>query len=148
MNKHRFAAGVLGMALFVAMAGVAAGHAEFESADPAPGTSLEAAPETITIWFTQSLQAPDSWIRVFTADGVRVDQNDSRILSENDHSMVVSLRSGLGEGAYSVSWQSLAADGDGLTGSFQFGIRQAASAETQDDHSDSDGHDHSDGHSH
>ena len=148
MTRKGIVAGFLALALVAAMVGGAAGHAEFETSDPAPGTSLDAAPEAITIRFTQSLQPPDSWIRVFTADGVRVDQNDSRILADNDHSMVVSLRSGLGEGAYSVSWQSLAPDGDGLTGSFQFGIRQATSTETHDDHSHSDGHDHGDGHGH
>ena len=51
--------------------------------------------------------------------------------------MTVSLRPGLSPGLYTVSWQNLSEDGDGLTGSFQFGIGVApvagGSTEMDDD---------------
>ena len=112
----------LSMVLLFSTTSEVLGHAHFDQSDPAPGTELVAAPGAVTSWFTEELQAQDSWIRVFASDGTRADLDDSRILSDDEKGLTVSLRPGLGRGTYSVSWQNLAKDGDGLTGSFRFGI--------------------------
>jgi methionine-rich copper-binding protein CopC len=59
---------------------------------------------------------------VLTDDGGRVDLNDSTIVGDDHRGLTVHLRPGLPQGFYTVSWQNVATDGDGLTGSYRFGV--------------------------
>jgi copper transport protein len=86
----------------------------------------------VTIWFTEEVQTDESWIHVLASDGTRVDTDDSAYVGDNDAALKVSLRPNLAAGTYTVSWQSLSYDGDGVAGSFSFGVGAAASDETDE----------------
>lgn len=95
-------------------------HANFDHAEPGPGAMLNAAPALVTIWFSEELQPEQSWIHVLTSDGARVDLDDSALLPDSETALAVDLQPGLPPGTYTVSWQNLSQDGDGLAGSYQF----------------------------
>jgi methionine-rich copper-binding protein CopC len=135
---------LFGVALLLSTASSAFSHANFESSDPAPDATVMAPPATVTIWFTEDVQAEDTWIRVFASDGTRVDMENSWIQPSNERELTVGLRSGLARGTYTVSWQNVAkADGHGQTGSFRFGIGEAPMAmDDHDHHEEMHDHDH------
>jgi methionine-rich copper-binding protein CopC len=110
-------------------------HARFEGADPAPGATVDAAPNAVTIWYTEAIDLRESWIRVFDPSGVRVDLEDSAIPADNLKALTVHLRPNLPAGVYVVTWQNLSEDGDGPNGSFRFGIGTGTpSSSGEDDH--------------
>jgi copper transport protein len=110
-------------------------HARFERSDPAPGAAVGSSPAAVTIWYTEALDPRESWIHVIDASGVRVDLDNSVIPTDAPQALTVHLRPNLPEGVYLVTWQNLSEDGDGLNGSFRFGIGTAAPASSGgDDH--------------
>jgi copper transport protein len=136
---------LLSISLLLLTAGSVLSHANFDASDPAPGAAVAAPPTTVTIWFTEEVQADDTWIRVFASDGTRVDLDNSQIQPSNERELTVGLRAGLSGGIYTVSWQNVAkADGHGLTGSFRFGIGAAPAADDDhdDEHEEMQDHDH------
>src|SRR3954469_3349256 len=71
--------------------------------DPAPGAVLQAAPASITGYFTSDIRRDPNWsfIHVEDAQGQRVDTGDSA-LSTDRLQMTATLKPGLAPGAYLV----------------------------------------------
>lgn len=114
----------------LSLPGFVSAHAELVSGAPRDGAVLDAAPRSIRAVFTDVFDLSGSSLTVEDASGQRVDQDDIR-LDDTDASqktMLVTLKSGLGAGAYTVRWKTLAADGDTTEGSWSFSVRAAAAA--------------------
>ena len=54
-------------------------HAYLDRAEPRVGSSVSAAPRTLSLWFTQNLEPAFSTVQVVNAAGARVDQGKARI---------------------------------------------------------------------
>ncbi len=105
------------------------GHAAPERFDPAPGAVLDAAPARADGWFIQDVrrQGDASFIKVFDADGSRVDDGSPVIDDADRRHAYVNLNPGLGAGRYMVAWQTLSDEDDELDGGcFWFFVGQAA----------------------
>jgi putative copper export protein/methionine-rich copper-binding protein CopC len=106
----------------------ALGHAKPDTSHPPPGGQLPDSPGEVQITFTQTPDPEESWIRVFDADGERVDEGSTRV--DADTAAVV-LPEDLGEGGYKVEWQALSkVDGHTTRGSFGFAVGEARAPET------------------
>jgi methionine-rich copper-binding protein CopC len=107
---------------------LASAHSRPIRFDPAPGTILNAAPAQVMGWFTQPLRRDPNWnfLQVTDAQGARVDTGEA-VLSADRKQMTVSLRPGLGEGRYLVTWRTWD-DNDGriFGDCYAFFIGQAA----------------------
>ena len=81
--------------------------------DPAPGAVLQAAPASVTGYFSSDIRRDPNWsfIQVTDAQGQRVDTGETA-LSTDRLQMTATLKSGLGPGTYLVSWRTWD-DGDG-----------------------------------
>jgi hypothetical protein len=95
-------------------------HALLDHAEPRVGNKVAAAPNEVTLWFTQKLEPVFSTITVTNAAGQRVDTGKTRV--SGDH-MTISLRPG-GTGTYRVKWRVLSADTHTTDGSFSFQVGQ------------------------
>jgi len=122
----RIATGLLGLTLLVVTATNAFAHSHYDHSTPGDGETVQAAPTSVTIWYTEGLQAQNSWIHVLTEAGQRVDMDDSVLTGDDNTGLMVHLQPNLPAGLYTVSWQNLSEDGDGLTGQYKFGIGMAA----------------------
>ncbi|MBI2916984.1 MAG: copper resistance protein CopC/CopD [Chloroflexi bacterium] len=112
--------------LWLLPAGLAYAHASLVSADPAPNSAVQQAPERVTVGFSEPLEAGFSDIRVLDAQGRRVDQGDSAVDSQRPTVMSVTLQP-LPNGTYTVVWTTLSAvDGHLLRGSYVFHVGEAA----------------------
>ena len=106
---------------------LALAHSRPTRFDPSPGSVLDAAPASVTGWFTEDLRrAAESFIQVSDDNGTTVSAGDTNIAADR-RQMTVNLQSGLGEGRYIVYWSTLDdGDGDVFSGCYAFFVGQAA----------------------
>ena len=112
------------------MGGVVFAHANLASADPAPDSVLEQAPDRVLIRFTEPLEPSFSEIRVLDSSGARVDNGDSAVDPINPVVMSVSLGT-MADGTYTVGWKNVSTvDGHRVRGSFVFSVGEPTGVAT------------------
>ena len=105
--------------LFAALASTGAfAHAFLDHASPRVGSTVQAAPNELTLSFTQNLEPAFSNVQVTGPNGARVDQGKAQI---SGNTMRVGLRPA-GAGTYHVHWQALSVDTHKTQGSFTFHV--------------------------
>ena len=115
------------VALALAGARPALAHAELVISDPPANAILPAAPERITLTFSESVEPGFTQAQVLDAQRQRVDKGDAR-LSDDRHSLSLGLNTPFPDGTYLVSWRALSSvDGHITAGSFPFTIGKTAS---------------------
>src|SRR4051812_5608737 len=96
--------------------------------DPAPGAVLQAAPASVTGYFSSDIRRDPNWsfIQVTDAQGQRVDTGETALGSDRLQ-MTATLKPGLAPGAYMVAWRTWD-DGDAeiFGDCFVFYVGQAA----------------------
>ncbi len=112
-------AALIPMLLWLAT-GAASAHAALDHAEPASGATVAAAPQEVTLSFTEKLEPAFSTVTVTDASGQRVDTGDTRVEGSQ---MSVALRPG-GSGTYHVTWRVLSVDTHKTNGSFTFQVGQ------------------------
>ena len=123
MNTSRWRGPVLALAVAVS-AVVATGvvpvlaHAEFVSSDPANGATLAIAPTTITLTFSEGLNAAKS---TFSLNQNGANVATGKAASDGATTMTATGLS-LAPGSYVIRWTSVAADGDLLRGTVTFTV--------------------------
>lgn len=109
---------VLAGAVLGITAAPAFAHAELVESDPAPGAVLERSPATITLQFTETVEADTSGVRVFDTDGARVDQGGTEVSGRTVRLPLPSLD----DGSYVVTWRVVSGDSHPIQGAFTFQI--------------------------
>ncbi|UAJ81734.1 copper resistance protein CopC/CopD (plasmid) [Leifsonia sp. ZF2019] len=99
----------------------AAAHAVLESSDPVDGSRIAAAPGQVTFTFDESVQLPENATASLSDHGTRVDAGAAH-LTGGGKTVVVPLEKGLADGAYTVSYRVVSADGHVVTGAIRFGL--------------------------
>ena len=109
------------LGFLVALAAPASAHATLLSSDPADGTSLAAAPATVTLRFSEHVQVDPDAVRVVNESGGRVDMADAHTVGAGD-TVMAGLHGALATGTYLVSWHVISADTHPVSGGFNFGV--------------------------
>jgi copper resistance protein C len=97
-------------------------HAHLQSANPAVGSTVAAAPTNVTCNFSEALEQHFSKLEVQDASGKRVDSGDMHLASGNGKQMLVGLPK-LGAGVYTVIWHATSVDTHKTEGSFTFTVQ-------------------------
>ena len=117
---------LIGISWWLTPADVSA-HANLASAEPAPNSELDTAPDRIIIWFTEPLEPGLSSIEVLDTTGQRVDLDNSVVDDLNQLVMSVGLGD-IRNGTYTVAWKNVSTvDGHRVRGSFVFAVGQPLS---------------------
>src|SRR5215210_8355550 len=98
-------------------------HANFERSEPAANERLTGGqpPLKVRVWFTEQVEAGYSELNVFDKNGSRVDVGDSHLLPGEPRALEVSIKPGLPDGFYTVTYKNVSAeDGHVIKGSFGF----------------------------
>ncbi|WP_328955971.1 FixH family protein [Kitasatospora purpeofusca] len=116
--------GVLGavLALLLAGAGPASAHAALQSADPAQNAVLPAAPQAVTLTFSEAVSLSSDSVRVLDPTGRAVDSGSPTHADGKDNTARVGLGSGLANGTYTVAWRAVSEDSHPIGGAFTFSI--------------------------
>ncbi|WP_395295008.1 FixH family protein [Kitasatospora hibisci] len=116
--------GVLGavLALMLAGAGPAAAHATLQSTDPAQNSVLAAAPQAVTLTFSEAVSLSGDSVRVLDPAGKAVDTGNPAHADGKDNTARVGLNAGLAGGTYTVAWRAVSEDSHPIGGAFTFSI--------------------------
>jgi methionine-rich copper-binding protein CopC len=114
----------LAFLFFLVLAGAARleAHAFLQQAEPGVGSTLQASPNEIKIWFTEKVEPAFSKIQVFAASGQEVDKRDVHVDRADPALLQVSLPQ-LAAGTYNVVWRVVSVDTHVTEGSFSFHVR-------------------------
>jgi copper resistance protein C len=122
MVNQRMIVAAAVLAAAVTLAGPSAhAHAFLDHASPAVGSTVPAAPASVTMWFTQELEPAFTTATVTDASGSRVDTGPAQVDPSNRTELKVSLKK-LAAGTYTVSWHALSVDTHTTTGHFSFTV--------------------------
>jgi methionine-rich copper-binding protein CopC len=106
-------------ALFMAFgANGAQAHAFLDHAEPAVGSTVQAAPRELALSFTENLEPAFSAVEVTDSNGAKVDQGKARVSATT---MRIGLKP-LPPGTYLVRWHALSVDTHKTEGSFSFHV--------------------------
>ncbi|MFB7619667.1 FixH family protein [Kitasatospora sp. NPDC056181] len=124
--RRRIAAlfGVLGavLTLMLAGAGPASAHATLQSTDPAQNSVVAAAPQTVTLTFSEAVSLSGDSVRVLDPAGRAVDTGNPAHADGRDNTARVGLNSGLAGGTYTVAWRAVSEDSHPIGGAFTFSV--------------------------
>ena len=104
--------------LLIVSAPVAHAHASLSHASPSGGSALSAAPQEVTLTFTDTLEAAFSKLTVTDANGTEVSQGKAQV---NANVMRVGLKP-LSVGIYKVNWRAVSTDTHKTEGNFTFSV--------------------------
>ena len=96
-------------------------HAFLDHASPAVGSSVQAGPAIVTLWFTQDLEPAFSDVTVTNEAGQRVDLGNAHIAQGSPAQLQIGLKP-LQPGTYTVSWHVVSVDTHPTQGTFTFEV--------------------------
>jgi copper resistance protein C len=105
--------------LLIVSAPAAHAHASLTQATPSAGSTLSAAPQEVTLTFTDTLEAAFSKITFTDDNGIEVSQGKGQV---NGNVMRASLKS-LTAGSYKVNWRAVSTDTHKTEGNFTFSVK-------------------------
>lgn len=116
-------------ALVLAESGVTFAHAHFKTATILPGSTITAAPATLTLTFDEETSSTQTKLSVTDASGKAVDKGDLKVAGTN---ATVSLNP-LTDGKYTVTFRSFTEDDSGIVnGSYTFTVASGSAAAAGD----------------
>lgn len=104
----------------IATAVRAEAHAFLIRAEPRVGSKVNNAPTEVRVWFSETVQASASSIKIFDASGNQVDKKDTHSDRADRTVLCVSLLPALTPGTYKVVWRVTSADTHVTSGDFHF----------------------------
>ncbi len=104
-----------------ALASPALAHALLRKATPGVGSTVTAAPATVTLVFSEGVEPTFSTIAVSDARGARFDSGDPRTAPGDEKTLIVALKA-LPAGVYTVEWHATSVDTHKTQGKFTFTV--------------------------
>ena len=111
------------LALGVVAAPAAQAHDELVSVEPADGSTVETAPDRVTLTFEEPAVALGTVIEVKGPDGSVVSTGDAVLV---DSTVSQAIAGDLPAGEYTVTWRVTSQDGHAVSGTFGFTAAEAA----------------------
>jgi copper transport protein len=106
----------------------AAAHAELVSTTPERGAQVDAAPGQVAFRFNEPVEAGFGAVRVFDAEGDRVDEGELIRPGDGSEAVGVALRGDLPDGSYTATYRVVSADSHPIAGGFVFTVGHGGAA--------------------
>jgi copper transport protein len=108
--------------VLVAPAAPAFAHAQLVGTSPANGARLDAAPDEVTLEFSESVNLVRDGVRLLDGSGAVRGDGPARIDPDSSTRVLVPVPAGLGTGVYTVVWRVVSSDSHPIHGAFVFGV--------------------------
>lgn len=112
----------------LAVPATASAHATLEGSVPSRGATVKEAPEAVVFRFSEPVEGNFGSVRVYDAEGERVDGGDAFHPNGEAAKLAVPLKSDLPDGSYTATYRVVSADGHIVSGGFVFSIGKAGRA--------------------
>ena len=109
---------LLGLVLPLVWVGPASAHAALVGSDPGDGSTLTAAPTSITFTFNENVASP-AYVAITAPDGSQADVTDIRAVDDTVSATVADVDQ---KGTYSASYRVVSADGHPVTGTLTYDV--------------------------
>lgn len=117
------AACALAFLLSIATAPAALAHAHLKHQYPAADAAVTAAPQALTLNFSEGIEPKFSGVSI-TGDKQQIVKTGAVKRAENDNTqLIVPLEQALTPGTYSVDWHVVSVDGHKTKGSYHFSVK-------------------------
>ena len=120
----------LALAALALLPATAGAHALLKSTTPERGARLDAAPEQVSLRFSEPVEAEFGAVRVFDSEGREVQTGRTFHPEGRGAEVAVRLRDGLGEDGYTVTYRVISADSHPISGGFVFVVGDAPAPST------------------
>jgi copper transport protein len=116
------------LALLLGTAAPASAHAALIGTDPASGSVVPTAPQRVVLTFSEGVLLSADSLRVLDPRGtnVAVGTPGHADVADSGSTATVALRTGLGNGTYTVAWRAVSQDSHPVSGAFTFSIGAAS----------------------
>lgn len=128
MRNVVFRVALLSLALLFVGSGPASAHASLVGSDPQDGTTLAAAPSTITFTFNENIANP-AYISVTAPNGSKVDVSDVRAVDTRITGTVADVDQ---KGRYTAAYRVVSADGHPVEGTIHYSTTTGRSVKQVD----------------
>jgi copper transport protein len=118
------------LAILLLLPAAASAHATLDATTPERGARLDAAPEQVTLTFSEGVEANFGAVRVYDNDGREVQEGNAFHPGDRGREVAVRLKPGLGDGGYTVTYRVISADSHPVSGGFVFVVGDAAAPST------------------
>jgi copper transport protein len=125
----RALAAALALALLTPAGALA--HAQLEGTSPERGAVVEHEPSAVVFRFDEPVEGNFGAVRVYDANGNRVDEGDAFHPNGEGPRLGVHLKPGLPDGSYTATYRVISADGHIVSSGFVFSIGKAGEAPKQ-----------------
>ena len=116
------------LALSLAVPAGALAHAQLEETTPERGAVVKHEPEAVIFRFDEPVEGNFGAVRVYDANGSRVDEGDAFHPNGEGPRLGVHLKPGLPDGSYTATYRVVSADGHIVSSGFVFSIGKAGRA--------------------
>jgi copper transport protein len=97
-------------------------HAQYKASNPGNGERLDAAPEAVTITWTEPPEPSFTKVSVLDSSGQAYESGAPEVLSDDQFTARVAVND-MPDGVYTVTWRTVSkADGHSSAGAFSFGL--------------------------
>lgn len=127
-------AGLLALVLVataLALPAAALAHAQLESTSPERGAVAKEEPDAVLFRFDEPVEGNLGAIRVYDANGQRVDEGDAFHPGDHGSEIGVDLKPGLADGSYTATYRLVSADGHVISSGFVFSVGKPGKAPAQ-----------------
>jgi len=114
------------VALIVPNAALA--HATLEGSSPPRGATVKQQPGEVVFRFSEPVEGNFGAVRVYDAEGARVDEGDAFHPDGEGRKLAVHLKPGLPDGSYTATYRVVSADAHIVSGGYVFSIGKAGRA--------------------
>jgi copper transport protein len=109
----------------------ASAHARLEGTSPPQGAVVKHEPSAVIFTFDEPVEGNFGAVRVYDAQGNRVDEGDAFHPNDEGPRLGVHLKPGLPDGSYTATYRAVSADGHIVSSGYVFSIGKAGKAPTE-----------------
>jgi methionine-rich copper-binding protein CopC len=96
-------------------------HLKLDKSDPKADSALDASPQAVSLWFSQTVEL--SATKITLTDAAKQEITTKALTKAADGAVVATLEAPLATGKYNVSWRTMAKDGHVIKGDFAFSVK-------------------------